>query len=228
MTWRNQSQRLAYIICCSLSLWTVVIENSIFLNIMNLKKCVFLILKSNSCPCRETDTEQVRRVQCRLTSAPRFWHRPPAFRKLPRFHGICLVCISCIILGQVICIQVQPGDPNASSPSPSSSSLLWPITKGTISCFVFFCLCLLILPPLRSGLLWGKFSKRSPSAIHLKVQRLKKKAGPSQSPPILPYQPEVPLETQGSYHPLLPRLQWRAPNWSSCLLSSRMPPNIYP
>lgn len=92
---------------------------------------------------------------------------------------------------QVICIQVQPGDPNTPSHVPSSFSLLLPITKGKISCFVFFCVCRLILPPLGSGLLWGKFSKRSPSAVHLKVQRHKKKAGPSQSTPTIPYQPEV-------------------------------------
>lgn len=124
----------------------------------------------------------------------------------------------------VICIQLQPGGPNA----PFSFSLLLRITKGKISCFVFFCLCLLFLPSLGSGLLWEKFSKRSPSAVHLKVQRLKKNGGPSQSTLILPYQPEVPPETQGSSHPLQPRLQWWASNWSSCLLSSGMPPSKCP
>lgn len=53
-------------------------------------------------------------------------------------------------------------------------------TKGKISCFVYFFLCLLIPPPLESGLLWRKVNKRSPSAIHLKFQRREKKAGPSQ------------------------------------------------
>lgn len=133
--------------------------------------------------------------------------------------GVCLACVFCVVSRQMICIQVQSGDPSTASPAPSSFFLLSAITKGKISCFVFFCLCLLILPPLESGLLWGKSNKRSPSAIHLKFQRCRKKAGPSQSTPIIPHQPEVPLETQRSYHPLQPRPQRWAPNWSSCLLS---------
>lgn len=125
------------------------IENSNFLNIIHFKNKqtrFFLVLKSESCHggnCGEFGRKWVQDLQRRPTSAAGI-----GLRNLPGFVGFVWLAF-CLVPEQMICIQVPSADPNTISPSLSS----FPHSKGKISCFVYFLLCLLILPPLESGLL---------------------------------------------------------------------------